>query len=1041
MNDSLSTHSIVRASAGTGKTFELSSRYIKLLLEGSHPKTILATTFTRKAAGEILDRIVERLAMAAESEELATKTSHELEIDVLSNERYAAVLGHLIKHLNNLQVETLDAFFFKIASAFSLDIGMPPGWGIADPAEMAGISDRAIRNSLTRSNAATIMHDLAKGEAKRGIHSMIQTTVKDVYEIYRETYDQNQLDAWSQLKKREVLSNEALEDVCRQIENLEYEAKDAFKLKIAEGLEKVRNQQWTQLLKAGPFAKYAAGQETFNRFKMPPALLPLMQQIIEHAIGLQINILVDQTQGAYQFIETFHTEFDALKRNLGLLEFNDVSYLTSLLFSSYAFERLSWRLDQKIDHLLLDEFQDTSIQQWEVLKPLAKRVCQPNTNRSFFCVGDVKQAIYGWRGGVAEIFDEVQREFSQQIGNPQTRSKSYRSSPAVIDTVNEIFLNIHQAEGFDEEIGMIRSWQTGFETHDTEHNERAGYACFTTSSDKELHHAEVANRVAKISQEHPNRTIGILTRTNKEVANLIFALGNAGIHASEEGGNPLTDSAGVNLLLSGLKLLDHPNDSLAKFHLLHSPLAAKFGLDVDDFPVNGEATNESIVKLRYQLVAEGYGDVLSDWAKILEPFCTAREWFRIGQLVTKSYLISTADHIRTTDLIRWIETQKIADPNAAPVNVMTFHKSKGLEFDIVVLPDLDFGRGQDPNYIVGRDSPTQPIDLVCRFMDKTKRGYLPMNFQRAFTAELEGDIHEMLCTMYVALTRAKHAIHMIAKPDQYSGRKTAAGMIMSALKLDYSGKKDPRAGELLWETQHGDWGPEESGVAKKPKQIKALGKIKFAASTQHRNLPWESPSGREGKQAFSLGKLLQQEDNRDARMFGSLIHACFEQVEWLEEGQPEIELLRQKLALVESATTVQINHAIESFQRFIKQPVTARSLSRQQYPNDLFHSYDELKVENERAFEVHLGNSILNGFIDRLVLLLKNGNVIGADIIDFKTDAIPKNNPERLAQKIEVYKPQISSYQEAVAAIYGLNARDVSASLLFVTIDQQVPIG
>lgn len=1041
MNDSIATHSIVRASAGTGKTFELSSRYIKLLLKGAHPKTILATTFTRKAAGEILDRIVERLAMAAQTDEQAVKTSHELEIDTLSKEQFADVLGHLIKHLNNLQVETLDAFFFKIASAFSLDIGMPPGWEIADQAEMASISDRAIQQSLSRANAATIMHDLAKGEAKRGIHSMMQTTVKDVYEIYRETFDQNRLDAWSQLQKMEVLNAEAIEILCLEIENLDYDASDSFKSKITAGLEKIRNQQWADLLKSGPFAKCAIGQETFGRFQMPTELLQLMQKIVLHAIGLQINILVDQTQGAYRFIETFHKEFDGLKKELGRLEFNDVSYLTSLLFSNYEFERLSWRLDQKIDHLLLDEFQDTSIQQWEVLRPLAKRVCKTNTDRSFFCVGDVKQAIYGWRGGVAEIFDEVQQEFSQQIENPETRSKSYRSSPAVINTVNEVFLNIDRAEGYPEEVGMIRSWQKGFKEHLTEHQQRPGYACFATSSDKDQHHAEVAERVSEIARQHPNRTIGILTRTNKEVANHIFALGNAGIHASEEGGNPLTDSAGVNLLLSGLKLLDHPDDSLARFHLLHSPLASTFALNPENFAVKSDSITEALLKLRYQMVSDGYGPMLSDWSKVLEPFCTAREWFRIGQLVSKSYSISTADHIRTTELIRWVETQKVADPTAAPVSVMTFHKSKGLEFDIVILPDLDFGRGQDPSYVVGRASPTQPIDLVCRFMDKAKRSHLPLQFQRAFDAQLEGEIHEMLCTMYVALTRAKHAIHMIAKPNQYSGRKSAAGMIMSALKLDYIGSKDTRAGEVLWETKHGNWDTEEEVVEATTSEPKPLGKIKFAAPTANRNLPWESPSGREGNQTFSLGKLLQQEDNRDARLFGSLIHACFEQIEWLEDGTPGIELLKEKLTLVESATPNQIQDAIEKFQKFIKQPNTASLLKRQQYQIDLFHSYDELKVDNERAFEVHLGNSILNGFIDRLVLLVKNGKVTGADIIDFKTDSISLDSADHLTQKIEVYKPQIRSYRDAVSAIYDLNPQDVSARLLFVTIDRQVPIG
>ncbi|MCP4778287.1 MAG: hypothetical protein GY880_29070, partial [Planctomycetaceae bacterium] len=178
---------------------------------------------------------------------------------------------------------------------------MPPGWEIADTAEMEAIRDRAIRHSLTRSNIVSIMHDLAKGEAKRGIHSMIQMTVKDLYAIYRETADTDRLQAWSKLQALKLLSENDLEFICQQIENLEYEAKDAFREKIAADLIKVREKKWSSLISSGPSGKLASGETVFNRFTIPPELQKLLLPIVKHASAMTINVLVKQTQGAYHF--------------------------------------------------------------------------------------------------------------------------------------------------------------------------------------------------------------------------------------------------------------------------------------------------------------------------------------------------------------------------------------------------------------------------------------------------------------------------------------------------------------------------------------------------------------------------------------------------------------------------------------------------------------------------------------------------------------------------------------------------------------------
>ena len=105
---------LLRASAGTGKTFQLSNRYILLILDGTPPDELLATTFTRKAAAEILERIFQRLAVATTSETQANKLSSELEIEATSAERFGDALSYLTINLHRINVSTLDAYFANI---------------------------------------------------------------------------------------------------------------------------------------------------------------------------------------------------------------------------------------------------------------------------------------------------------------------------------------------------------------------------------------------------------------------------------------------------------------------------------------------------------------------------------------------------------------------------------------------------------------------------------------------------------------------------------------------------------------------------------------------------------------------------------------------------------------------------------------------------------------------------------------------------------------------------------------------------------------
>ena len=173
-------HLIIRASAGSGKTYQLSSRFIALLAAGQTPDSILATTFTRKAAGEIFDRVLWRLAEAVADDRKRAELGKSIGDASLSAARVRSLLVETLSGLHRLRIGTLDSFFMKLAGSFALELGLPPGWRIGDEAEDRELREEAVEAILGTDRSEellTLFHLLTKGEARRGIGDMVLDTV------------------------------------------------------------------------------------------------------------------------------------------------------------------------------------------------------------------------------------------------------------------------------------------------------------------------------------------------------------------------------------------------------------------------------------------------------------------------------------------------------------------------------------------------------------------------------------------------------------------------------------------------------------------------------------------------------------------------------------------------------------------------------------------------------------------------------------------------------------------------------------------------
>ncbi len=1052
---------VIRASAGTGKTYQLASRFLRLLNADVPPESILAATFTRKAAGEILERILLTLARAASDDNQRAKLAKAIDSPHLTSDRCRELLAKMTQRLHRLQVGTLDSFFAKLASSFSLELGLPPGWRILETIEAKRLREEAVEALLeaeTDDELVRLLRLLTKGTTSRTVSSLIDDTVKNCGEVASETDPS----AWVKVPRPPLPTFAELQQSRQRLQELldteTYSDKRVPK-SILKDLESAERDQWEDLLDRGILKVLLAGGLKYYNKEIDPRTLAVYETILDQVKRLALHRLSVQTEGTRELLDKFDREFRELQRRQGGCSFTDVARALAG-WSDLSAETdqssgsLAMRLDSRLSHLLLDEFQDTSPLQWSVLRPFAEQVARKQRPAkkaaqkkmfdddsdhelppSFFCVGDVKQAIYGWRGGDARIFDTLLRQLPNLT--PDKLSESRRSAQPIIDTVNLVFERMTRHSNLERLAAPIQSWSEAFPPHTTARTDLNGYVEFRSVAEKSEGESQsdvtlqaAANLVAELATKHPTRSIGVLTRSNDAVAKLIFELHHRDVPASEEGGHPLTDSVAVRLLLSLLTLADHPGDRIVRFHVATSPLGPAF--QFGDFQ-NDAAAAQLAESLRRRLLCDGYGPCLAEWSKLLADHGSSRDRVRLDQLVKLADGYQPSATLRPGDFVEFVRDERVADPSGDRIRVMTVHQAKGLQFDIVVLPELDkLIPGQTPALVAGNADPIEPPDAVCLYRDSTVQQLLPPELQALFEQDTERRTHESLCVLYVALTRAIHAMYLLIAPHEKEPTKSFAGLLRASLADNALAPPET----LLFETGDANWDTSpkrqrggKSTVAPDPslaRRASLPARIHFAPPLPTPTRGWQrkAPSAHESQPSRRLDELLRTRPT-DAFERGTLIHKWFEQIEWLDAGRPSNE---QLLAAARTLPPMALDpmKVQPEFFAMLDQPAITAALRRDQSP----HHALTPQVLREHPFACRFERTLISGIIDRLVLWSSGDRIVAAEIVDFKTDVIADG--ASLDARVASYRPQLESYRRAVVQLFGLAVDRVAAKLLFV---------
>ncbi|MDO5580036.1 MAG: UvrD-helicase domain-containing protein [Planctomycetia bacterium] len=1164
---------VIKASAGSGKTFQLSNRYIHLLLSGVPVERILATTFTRKAAGEIFDRILSRLGKAAASEEAVRNLSKEIfgNPEVLQRQSLERLLADLARNLYKIRVSTLDSFFMKLIRNFSMEVGLPDSWKIVDESYQTRLINQAIRAALEntpRNTAIRLMYLLFQGETSRNFQKQIFNLANSLLDILY----QSKPDAWEKLPHSKGPDpqdlNAALNDLQTAIDtnNLPKTSKGELNTPFLKAVQKVlaagESGSWENLADAKLILSVLDHSLIFSRvdFSSLSQLVQALEIIVEQVRVFIVNPLSDQTRATRSLLEQIGSFLKDLKFNEGAYRFADFPLF---LEGKLAADQIIHRLDAKTEHLLLDEFQDTSPLQWRIIEQFANLILAPNRqpgdHSSFFCVGDRKQAIYGWRGGVAGILDHV--ETLPNIDPPSSLLSNWRSSPIIIDTVNQIFRNLlvnpvlcgalrgNPYENQEVLSSAAGAWSSKYEEHQSSPKTKdlKGYCSLESAPlflDEDLHRGDVRkyldlisgeseedpdsgespdcgsgseeialkefsgqkgltlgysiSRIMELHKDHPEATIGVLTRSNDMIGKIVSLLRKQGIECSEEGGTALANSPAVKAVFSFLKIADHPGNTIALFHVASTPPFSKyFGIDENNY--NDREVGERLSSLiRNKILSNGLSRVVNALAEILAPSCDSRDQEHLGKLVELACQQEENNLVRIDTFLDSAQTMKFETPSASKIRVMTIHKSKGLEFDIVVLPQLDNSiTPKQENVITYSAKITDPYDVVVRWIAKEKKSWVPGEFRYYLDLFMQRKFEEEFCNLYVAITRAARQLVMIVSPEKseapedsnYAMEKAAReaekksaskknepysahtneNILRAALVKSASPESpnDPFYPSVLWSLGDPDWDDarvdslDDHQIGKKEEaqtdplspdgQRSVFPEIKndliseiFGESKEDPDSPPEhAPSWKSGHQWTDPGKFT----------YGTAIHRCFEEIEWLDDHLPDPDLLRSVLVPILFQEEL-IESTIQDFYASCEKPAIRSLLTFSEYnrpgPTPVhvranIHNPRWL-VERERPFSgISKSGSVSRGIMDRLVLLYDGNRVVGADIIDFKTDRLfdPQGNlidPEMGNDLFEHYQNQLNEYAKRISWRYSLDFSHISRRLAFVSCDRVVEV-
>lgn len=738
----------LKASAGSGKTFSLSLRFIYLLFQGANPHQILTLTFTKKASNEMRHRIYFHLKSLYESIQRGDFAQNDvyqtLKSKGLSDETMQQNIARIYAEFkqSNPRIETIDAFFNAVLKKFCWYVGISAYFEIGE------LSNQALYEQFLSMLSAQDLSDCAQlcfydgAISLKKFLEMLSEFCFLPHEVAAQfadvDYDVQEL---AQIEAQILEKMQVIHNFINKQPDIHGRARNLFnKSSVSKILESTPNMllQWRN--------------HTYLQKLATSSLLDDTRDEILNLLMRYFTIKEGQLFARYgKYLQTFKRAKTQQIRSQNLLSFNDVMIHNYELLKVHTDrDFFHFRLDDKIAHILLDEFQDTSIMQYQILTPIIKEITSGEGrigDRSVFIVGDEKQSIYRFRGSFLGVFEAATKNM-----RIQNLPYNYRSKPRVIDFNNatfEPYFNhyIHQ---------QYPSKQ--------EHLNDGYVRIFEASLDNQALQERVYTELMALLDKGANpNDIAILTFKNDDIQSIKEYIQAKSAHLSiiTEESSSLFDKTEVKILLCALEYITLRAKMLADNPSLH--------LSKSDMQAALKLCEKKIIKLLGKPYAQDVA-LAQQFPSLTLPSTTLPatallaliEEFNIAQSTSLRLLELSCAYNNIADFLDMCFSSRISAPSSSNegIKMMTIHKSKGLEFEYVILCDnLSGQRGDTQSLIFAYDEAN-----IARIYRKIKNRE---HFDSAYKQALEEHkIHiqqEKYNLLYVAFTRAKHGLSIIKK--------------------------------------------------------------------------------------------------------------------------------------------------------------------------------------------------------------------------------------------------------------------------------------
>ncbi len=1110
------TSAFVSANAGTGKTHVLVNRVLRLLLSGSEPFRILCLTYTKAAAAEMSNRLFATLAAWVTLPEdelkaaLVRLTGTTPDIDTLDAAR--RLFARAIETPGGMKVQTIHGFCEKLLQRFPLEAGVPPHFNVLDDVASNDLLNNAI-NDVLHSALANPTSREAQALAIVTTHATDIQFEEHIRAAIR--HKQSWGPALEEAPDQMLAALAAILDLPENKDPAFWQAAmaDALSDELAASLAPIlldiggkTNEATARHLTAATHSKTATAKTDTLRLLFLTQKNEKRKSLVTKAVSNDHPGLIDRLSAAQDSFAEALTAYDSLtiaratmelltladkiiarfeqqKQQRAALDYQDlIEYTARLLQSRDDTAWVLYKLDRGLDHILVDEAQDTSPDQWQVIASLTEEFFAgkgaSEKDRTLFAVGDEKQSIYGFQGAEPRQFGEMASHFAQSANAADKKFEkvplnlSFRSTKAVLDAVDLVFANpeisqsvtmsgsaiAHHAHR-ENAPGLVEIWPTECQ------EKRDETEAFAPLDDDGIHNVSqrLAQKIARKikswletdeilqSKGRPIRAgdILILLRKRNPFAPLMIrALKAEGIPVSGADRIVITEQLAVMDMMALGDFLLLPEDDLALASLLKSPL---FNLQDDDlFTLCHNRKGSLWQSLRYfarrDEKFEPVAATLSLWlsrADILPPF----EFFanllegeglrkkfiaRLGavagdaldEFLNLSLQFDELEPPSMQGFLAWLrradaEVKRDMEKGRDEVRVMTVHGAKGLEAEIVFLPDTCSSRSasQSDSILTTRSQsePNHRFNNRILWSLAGKSHLRPIRQMRDVRNLAESE--EQLRLLYVAMTRAKDRLY-VAGFEGVQGRSRDCwyNLITEGLQAQIETVSLPN-GDIVSRLESGTVdhaAPLEPQPAARPAatpplpawyhQKAAAEPVRTIPVAPSSVIPYETPDDDEDKLPIEPAVMSPQTLGSDARFVrGRLVHKLLEYLPEVEQGD------RRR-----AAETLAGHHGREL------SPPARDAIINETLAIIENDAYADLFGPGSRA-EVSLiaritpkksGKTpiLLSGQIDRLVV--RENEVM---IIDYKSN---RPSPRRLEDVADAYKAQLAAYRIALREIY-----------------------